>query len=69
MTDRPLQIVPGKTDAEKVADYKRRLYEALQPVMTICAEANAEGFFFTFTTGLDAHGRAVVTDIIGAKKL
>lgn len=58
MTPDPVvTLVPGKTDAELVAEFKRRIVAALEGVLPIMDEAKAAGFETHFSLSPNWTGR------------
>ena len=63
MNESNLAIVLGKSDADKAADLKARLGEALGHVGEIMDKAQAEGFQVNFAMGKDYRGVNVVANL------
>ncbi len=55
-----MNIVPGKSDAEKAEDFRERSLAALEPLLVILNEAAVEGFAVNFTIGPDGFKRTVL---------
>lgn len=56
-------LVPTRSDHEVADDIKRRLREALVPVLALMDEARAAGFIPHFSVGTNQLGRSAVTDV------
>jgi len=61
------QLVTTRPDSEAAADFRRRIQEALAPILDIMNEAARENFVVGFNVGRDAVGRCVVTDVTVAR--
>lgn len=62
-----LSLVPNRPDAEKAAEYRARMIEALTPVLEIMTEAQRAGFDITFNIGRDGLQRSAVQALIIAR--
>lgn len=62
-TEKPLSLVPGRTDRELAEEFRQRLRAALAPAMEIVDDATREGLVVNFVLGRNAFGRCVINDI------
>lgn len=53
----PIALVPGKSDAELAAEFKRRAADALEPLCRLCDEARDAGFDLGFQLGQMWNGK------------
>lgn len=53
----PVQLVTGKTDAEKAATYRAELMPILEKVAGVLNRARAEGLIVGFSVNADQYGR------------
>jgi hypothetical protein len=67
--DNVARLVPAKTDAEKAAEYKRKLADAMTPVCALMTEAKREGLTLAFGMAHDAMGRYFVASLQITKEL
>jgi hypothetical protein len=51
------------TDAVLAADYRKRMIDALGPIATVMAEANAHKMKVLFNMSIDAAGRGVISSL------
>jgi hypothetical protein len=56
-------VVPGKSDAEKAAELKDRIVEALVPVMEILDEGYKHGLSISYSIGPSALGKATILQL------
>lgn len=69
MTD-PIELVPGKTDAEKAAAYRAEMLPVLKQVCDIIQRARFDGLIIGWDNiGIDQFGRTVVPPINVTKPL
>lgn len=61
-------LPPRKTDAERAAEIKKQMLEALVPVMALLDEAYAAGFIVDFSVGRGPVNRYVVTGLKVSKE-
>jgi len=59
--DNVAQLVPGKTDAELAADFKKRMVEAYGPVLALLDEAHAAGMSINAGAGMGPMGKFVIS--------
>jgi hypothetical protein len=62
-----IRLEPTRPDAELAADFRKRMEEALTPVLLIMDEMKAAGFTPTYQVGLDYRQRFAITNLIIAK--
>jgi hypothetical protein len=62
-----LSVVPGRSDAERAAEHRRAIEEALKPVLSVLDIARTDGFVISFTLGIDYAGRANIASLSLAK--
>lgn len=62
------QLVPTRPDAVVAEEYRKRMIEALGPVIAICDEARRDGFQILFNLGFDATGRHMIAQLDLIKK-
>lgn len=63
------QLAPGRSDRVYAADLKKRLGEALGPVIEIMNEARDANIILGFGLGRDQFGRTKIDDISAMKPL
>lgn len=68
MTEGAIQLVPGRSDQDIVADLKQRMADAFKPFLALCDEAKRDGFDVQWQIGKDFSGRIVLTDLSLFKK-
>lgn len=68
-TATPLTTAPGKSDAQKAAEYRTRLQALLNDCADIANEASREGIVVNWAMGRDGYGLMRVMDIQISKPL
>lgn len=69
MNDKPdLKIVQSGTEAERAAEFKKRIMEAYIPICELFDEVNAAGFILNVNVGPGPIGRFQVVNISIAKQ-
>lgn len=63
MDSEPLSLVPGKTDADLAAEYRKRFAEAIKPVLALVDEASRQGLLLGFEFRRDAFGSCKCPEI------
>lgn len=59
----PIQLVPGKSDAEMAVDFRKRIIELYEPLLELLTEANNKGFAINVGCGLDGLGRIAILQL------
>jgi hypothetical protein len=64
-----VELVPGKTDKELAADFRRRMLELYAPVMALVDEADAAGLQLSFGSVKGPLGKQVINSLTVVKVL
>lgn len=69
MSEAPIQLAPGKSDADKATAYKESVRPLLMQVAKLVEEARKDGMVITFGMGQDQFGREAITYLNVVKPL
>lgn len=63
----PLSIVPGASDADRAADFKKRAIDLYGPILELCTEAEKFGFELQIQSGKGPLGKHTITRLAVVK--
>ena len=65
----PIQLVPSKTDQQLANEFRDKMVQLLEPIMTLFDDIEAAGFGCGYDCGKDYKDKHIVTKINIVKKL